>query len=44
MAGNEDDGNVHSSFCQLSLKLQAADSRKGHVQDKTTWPIRFVLA
>ena len=43
MASNEDDGNAYAGVCQLSLKLQAADSRKGHIQNKTTRPIRFLV-
>src|ERR1022692_4773754 len=40
VSGNEDDWNAHASFFQLSLKLQAIDSRERHVQNKATRRIR----
>src|SRR6266849_6272501 len=44
MTGNEDDGNLDARVNQLALKVQAADSRKAHVQNKATWPIRPLAA
>src|SRR5467141_3409815 len=44
MTGNEDDGNLDARVSQLALKVQAADSRKAHVQNKATWPIRPLVA
>src|ERR1700751_3520596 len=44
MTGDEDDGNVNARIRQLALKVQTVHSRKSHVQDKATWPVRAVAA
>src|ERR1700740_533650 len=44
MTGDEDDGNVNARVRQLALKVQTVHSRKSHVQDKATWPVRPVAA
>ena len=40
MTSDEDDGNADAGISQLPLKIQTVDSRKSHVENKTTWPIR----
>jgi hypothetical protein len=40
MTSYEDDGNADAGISQLPLKIQSVDSRKPHVKNKTTWPIR----
>jgi hypothetical protein len=40
MAGDEDDRNLDARVSQLPLKIQTVDSRKSHIQNKATRPIR----
>ena len=44
MTGNEDDGDLDARVSQLVLKVETADSRKAHVQDKAAWPVRLPTA
>src|SRR6266478_5802653 len=44
MTGDEDDGNPDARVGQLALKVQSVDSRKSHVQNQATWPIRPLAA
>src|SRR6266851_3856273 len=44
MTGDEDNGNADARVSQLALKVQTIDTRKSHVQNKATWPIRSVAA
>src|SRR5271156_131305 len=40
MTSDEDDGNADAGISQLPLKIQTIDSRKSHVENKTTRPVR----
>src|SRR5713226_5154110 len=44
MPGDEDDGNLDARISQLALKVQTVDSRKSHVENKATWPVRPLAA
>ncbi len=44
MTGDEDDGNLDTGVTQLTLKIQTVDARKAHVQNKTAWPVRWLVA
>src|ERR1700680_3988088 len=44
MASNKNDGNPNTGVNQLALKIETADSRKSHVQNQATWPIRALAA
>src|SRR5713226_3064765 len=44
MPGDEDDGNPDARIRQLALKVQTVHTRKSHVQNKATWPVRPLAA
>src|ERR1700737_1917417 len=44
MTGDENDGNPNARIRQLALKVQTADARKSHIQNKATWFVRPLAA